>query len=153
MATPVPAAFDRTKVREALLFAMRMGMPNAVNERVTFKWNNAKTFSSEDPAGRPYSWAATPDTEVTTGDVQIECAVEFQSRPAGSRDTPFGQFDTSRGIITMMGEEYDLIKTADYCTINQSDYDISFPGPVIGLFDLDVVQLYLEARDLGKRRD
>lgn len=142
--------FPRQKVRDGLLFAMQMGAPNNVNERVTFKWVTAREFSSQDPAGRPYAWNATPVSEESHADVQVDCAVEFESRPAGSRDTPFGQFDTSRAIVTMMGEEYELIKDSDYVVIRGSDYDWSFPGPTLGLFDIDVIQIYCEARDLGK---
>lgn len=126
---------------------MVMATSNEPLERVTFRWETEETFGSADPAGRPYSWDATPLTSVSHPDVQIDCVVEFSARPAGSRDTALGQFDTARAVITILDEDIDSVRGADAVIINGNVYDIQLEGPAIGMFDAGVYQLFCEARD------
>lgn len=139
--------FSAARFREAIHFAMQMGAPQTVSERVTFRWSTDRTFSTADPAGRPYSWDDSPTTTTTHPDVQIDCVVEFAARPAGSRDTPIGQFDTSRATITVLDDDIAAISGADTAIINGDDYEIQFMGPAQGLFEVTIYQIYAEARD------
>lgn len=128
-------------------FVMQMATPTQVNERVTFKWNVEKTYAHADPAGRPYAWNQTPSVVTAHDDVQVDCVIEFSARPAGSRDTPFGQFDTSRAVISLLDDDFPTIQGANTAVINGNTYDIQFVGPAITLFDMDMYQLFCEARD------
>lgn len=139
--------FNSDRFKEAIHFAMQMAAPTQSAEGVIFRWETAKTFTQADPAGRPYSWAQAPASTTAHADVQIDCVVEFAARPAGSRDTPLGQFDTSRAIITVLDDDFPSIQGADLAIINGNTYEIQFVAPAIGLFDVTLYQLHLEARD------
>lgn len=139
--------FPAQRFRDAIRFAMHMGLPNAVQERITFRWTTQKTFSTHDPAGRPYNWGSTPATTTSHADVLIDCAVEFTARPAGTRDTALGEFDTSRAVVTILDEDIDSVSGADTAIIGGNEYEILFTAPPMGLFEVTVYQLYLQARD------
>lgn len=139
--------FDPARFRDAIHFVMQMAAPEDTSERVTFRWETEKTFTQADPAGRPYLWSSTPATSTPHADVQIDCVVEFSARPAGSRDTPFGQFDTSRAVISVLDDDFSTIQGADLAIINGNTYEIQFVGPAIGLFEVTLYQLFCEARD------
>lgn len=139
--------FNATQFREAIRFAMRMGLPQSTSERVTFRWKTEKTYSRHDAGGSPFDWTDTPTATSTQPDVQVAAAVEFSARPAGSRDTPIGQFDTARAVITVLDEEYAQVSSANQVVLNDSVYDIQMWGPPIGLFEVTVYQCFCEALD------
>lgn len=141
------AGFNAAAFRDAIRFAMNMGLPNATEERATFKWNTVRTYTTADPAGSPYDYTATPATSVAHADVAIPVAVEFSARPAGSRDTSVGQFDSSRAVITVLDEDYALIVGADQVLLGGNTYEIQFVGPPVALFDVTIYQIYCDARD------
>lgn len=139
--------FSAAAFRTAIIDAMTMGLPDAEQERATFRWHKQQTFNTVDPAGQPYDLTASPATDTTPEDVQIPCAVEFSARPAGSLETTLGEFDTSRAIITVLDEHIASIEGADEVLLGGNTYDIQFMGPPIGLFEVTVYQLFAIARD------
>lgn len=126
---------------------MTMGGPVAVNERATFRWRTERDYAIDDPAQNPYDWSATPTTTVSLEDVQVPVAVEFSARPAASTETTVGQFDHSRAIITILDEDYDLVRGADQVLLGGNTYVIQFVGPPVGLFEVTVYTLYADAVD------
>lgn len=139
--------FNAKEFRDAIGFAMQMGLPEDPNERITFRWTPNKVYDDGDAGGNPWSWDSAPVSSDERPDVQVLAAVEFAARPAGSVDTPLGQFDTSRVTVTLLDEQFELIRGADLMVIDQNIYEVAFVGPPIGLFDVTVYQLYGEARD------
>lgn len=139
--------FNPDRFRDAIKFAMQMGKPEAAQERVIFRWTPQHSYSVADPAGRPYDWTSTATASVTHDDVEIDCAVEFSARPAGTRDTPLGQFDTSRAVLTLLDVDRELVEGADLVVIDGNIYEIGFWGPPMGLFEVTVYQAFCEARD------
>lgn len=139
--------FDPDRFRDAIKFAMRMGAPEDETKRVTFRWNKVASYNNADPAGRPYAWDSTPVAEFDHPDVLIDCAVDFSARPAGTRDTPIGQFDTSTIAITVLDSDIETISGADLVVIDGDTYEIKFIGPPTGLFDVTIFTIYAEARD------
>lgn len=149
-------AFDADVFRQAILDTMEMGMPTTLTERVTFHWNRERTFAQEDRAHHPYDvHGATPVTDEPQDEdnpddtKQIVYALEFAARPAGSSEVQFGQFDTSRAILTVLDSEWAMIADPkpDYATIDGAHYDIDFSAPPVALFEATVYTLYLTARD------
>lgn len=141
------AAFNSTLFRSAIKSAMNMGLPEDTAQRATFRWTPVRAFGVEDPGSKPYNWSSTPTSEVLHADVQIDCAVEFSSRPAGSRDTVVGQFDTSRAILTILDEDFPSIEGATHVLLGGNTYEIQFVAPPMGLFDVTVYQIYADALD------
>lgn len=144
---PAFAGFDAAAFRLAIRSTMTMAAPNATADRATFRWSPVKTFGTEDPGHNPYSWTATPSSTTTHADVQVPVAVEFSAPRLASKETPLGEFDTARAIITVLDVDYDLIVGADLILLGQNTYEIQFVAPPIGLFDVTVYQIYADARD------
>lgn len=143
--------FDATAFRDAIRFAMTMGLPDTTSERATFKWNVDRTYVVPDSGGQPFNWGETPSTESAYVDVRIPVAVEFLSKGGDTQDTRIGQFDVSRVIITVLDEDFtDLTQDgvfADKVQLDDGIYDIQFVGPPIGLFEVTVYQIYAQAVD------
>lgn len=141
------AAFDAAVFRQSIRSTMTMGLPTADADKPTFTWSTQNQYAVESPADNPYDWTATPTSTVTHAEVRVPCAIEFSARPAGSRETALGEFDTSRVIITVLDEDYTLIEGADGVRMGGNDYIIEFVAPPMGLFEVTVYQLYCQARD------
>lgn len=151
MATPTDASFgagfDAAAFRAAIEQTMIMGLPVDAAERATFRWKPERTFSTADPAGRPYSWTDTPATEDEPADVQIPVAVEFEARPAGSADTVIGQFDAARAVITVLDAHYPQVAGANFVILGGDTYQIDLWAPPVGLFDATIHTVYATAID------
>ena len=78
----------------------------------------------------------------------MDYALEFAARStAGAEETVLGTFNTSRAVVTLMDEDYEQIKDADYVTIAGATYEIDFVGPPLGMFAVTVYQIHLRAAD------
>lgn len=151
MATPLDASFgagfNADKFRAAIRSTMMMGLPNSVSERATFRWLPVREYPIQDRAANPYDWTDTPSVETLRADVLVPVAVEFAARPSGSQDTVIGQFDSSRAIVTILDVDYALVEGADQVILGGNTYIVQFVAPPVGLFDVTVYTIYLEAVD------
>lgn len=145
--------FDAGAFRDAIRFAMTMGLPQSTQERATFQWDTQRTFQRPDSGGSPYDWTATATTTITYPDVQIPVAVES---PGGAQagtmdDTPVGQFDIQRVIITILDQDFEEIVVggvmANRVLLGETPYEIDFVAPPLGLFEVTVYQLHAKAVD------
>lgn len=142
------ANFDATAFRDAIHQAMIMGSPNVTGNKATFRWSAVRTYSKADAGGKPYDFGATPVTETLHADVVLDkVAVEFSARPAGSRDSAIGEFDTSRAVLTLLDDEQALVAGANEVLLGGNTYEVQFVGPPVALFEVDVYSWFLEARD------
>lgn len=146
--------FDAANFRTQIKLAMGMGMPDNPAERLTWHWNPVDTYTTADPANEPYDWTEVPTTEVPgsaanpTGSAQVDYAVQFiPGRSAMGDQTPLGEFDPTRIVVTLLDVDYQIIKDADYATMANTTYDIDFSAPPEGLFEVTVYTIYLRARD------
>lgn len=140
-------AFNAANFRNTIRSTMEMGLPTATADRPTFQWKTERDYAIDDPAQNPYDWTATPTSTVTHADVQVACAVEFSARPAGSVDTPLGQFDTSRVVLTLLDEDYELIEGANRVVIGGNPYEVDFIAPPTALFEVTIYTIYATAVD------
>jgi hypothetical protein len=145
------AAFNPDEFRAAIRQAMVMGQPTNPAEQTTFVWLEEDTFAAEGPGPEtdPYDWTATPTTTVSTRKVvQVNCAVEFQrSEVAGEPAGSMGGFSSSYATLTLLDEDWALVKGADEVLIGGNTYLIEAPGATpMGLFDVGVYQLRVTAR-------
>lgn len=141
------AGFNPAEFRDAIKFAMHMGLPEDTQERATFIWTPQKTYSRTDAAGRPLRWTDTPVTNVTHEDVQVDVAVEFQRYSSGEGQTSLGDFHTTSVTLTVLDEDFALIEGADKVLLGGNTYTIEYVAPPVGLFDVTVYQIYLRAED------
>lgn len=157
--SPFTDRFNEGKFRFAVRGAMQMGMPENDDDKLKWWWRRSRTYTAPDPAGNPYDWTSTPSSDQPgnpdiadpdpTKDqhLTVDYALEFSSRPAGSIQTILGEIDNSRAVVTLFDEDWEKVKTADYCTIDNSTYNIQFAGPAQGLFGVTMHTVYLEAVD------
>lgn len=151
------ADFDQTEFEDAIRETMQMGMPQEVSERLTWWWKRDTTSSPDDSAGYPLVWSDDPVTDdpgnpdlPDDGDPQslvVDYAMEFSSRPAGSKTTVLGEIDNSRAEVTLFKEDWERVQTADYATFGDARYRLQFAAPHQGLFGSTIVTVYLEAVD------
>ena len=153
---PRQSGFSAAAFRDAIGFAMQMGLPGTESERVTFQWDEVNTYASPDERGEPYSWTDSPTDTTAPADIPasltVPCAVEFSSRRSSSGDTIIGSFDAASVTLTLLDTQYALITDVDLDLPNKvivdgNTYDIEFWGPPLGLFDVTVYQAYAQARD------
>lgn len=144
---PRAAGFNSAEVRDALKFAMKMGLPDAVEERITFMWRKQRDYQSKDPAGRPYNWRSQPTSDDTPDPVQIDAAIQFSDRMTNSSGTALGQFDAARIQVTVLDVDYELVRGANIIMANGATYTIDFVAPPEGLFDMTVYTIYASSVD------
>lgn len=147
MSDPRASVFNAAKFRDAIKFAMHLGLPDDTSERATFMWTPQKTYGATDAAGRPYNWTATPTSVVTHDDVQIDVAIEFHRYSAGEGNTSVGEFHTTSVTLTVLDEDYALVQGADKVLLGGNTYTVEYVAPPIGMFDVTVYQVYLKAED------
>lgn len=148
------AGFDEAGFREAIKQTMKMGMPEDPAQRLIWKWRRDRTYNPQDRIRKPYTWTQPPITDQPgnpdepDGELSVDYAMEFSARGSqGDAETALGRFNTSRATVTLMDQDYELIKDADYCILGGAEYEIDFVGPPMGLFAVTVFQVYIKARD------
>lgn len=145
---PRAASFDAAKFRDAITFVMTMGLPDTTNERATFQWRPEKDFAIADPTENPYSWDASPITSETHADVQIPVAVEFSGNVSGVTDTNMvGNFENPYAVLTILDTYHGEVEGANTVLLGGNTYVIRYTEPPIGLFDVTVYRLHLQAID------
>lgn len=146
---PRAAGFVASEVRDALRFAMNMGLPETPSERVTFRWSSDKQYNVADNAGNPYDFTATPAVNNSRPDVQIDAAVEFMAATAmvSETGTVFGGFQTPSAVITVLDEDYPSVEGADKVLLGGDTFNVVYVAPPIGLFDMTIYQIHARARD------
>ena len=155
------ADFDQVEFETGIRETMKMGMPEADAEKLTWWFKRDQEYSPADTAGNPFDWTDDPiSDEPGNPDIPdpdpnhdqsliVDYAIEFSSRPAGSTTTVLGEVDNSRAVVTLFRVDFEKIKTADYAKIDAATYKIQFKAPPLGLFTSTVVQVYLEAVDVA----
>lgn len=144
---PRAAGFNAAEFRDAIKFAMHMGLPNATSERATFRWETERTWTIADSGGEPFNIHSDPASEVDHEDVLIDVAVEFANVRGADSGLSVGEFTAGRALITVLDEDLPSIEGADVVLLGQNTYDIKFIRPPLGLFDVTIYQLDCEARD------
>jgi hypothetical protein len=149
-------SFNPTTFRNAIEFAMSMGLPTDAAERVTFVWKDVNTYAQEDSRNAPYDFSVAPDTTVGAADIpaslSVPCAVEFRGSKTTSGSTNIGEFNAATIELTLLDTSYDQIIDAtlglpDIVMVDGSTYDIDYWSPPVALFVVDVYQVTATARD------
>lgn len=140
--------FPSADVRNALLFAMQMGAPNKVTERVRFvkKAPGRRYFLDDveqfqppagtlrlDRDGKPLNPNVTVEQ---TPDDEIPLDVAIEITQATAEELPVGSFRPVKAEITMMQEEYDQMAGSRELLYNNDRYGYGYETEAIGLFDM-----------------
>lgn len=146
------ASFDATAFREAIEFAMVMGLPREDDERATFLFPATVEYEKDgeiipkprtDQNGNPLD----PSIKVVRTrptQVQIPVAVEFS--PTGSDERPVGAFRDTRARITVLDKHWPQVKDAIEVVLGGDTYVISYTHPPVGLFEVTIYTMECVAR-------
>lgn len=138
------SSIDTAAIRTLLRQTMLIGAPPNPADGVTFRWSTQQTAAGPtDPTGVPYDFTSTPASVVTQPDVQVPCSVRYTAGQYA--ETPLGDFDTTRPVLTLMDVDYLAVQGADKVLIGGQVYSIAYVAPPEGLYDLTVWTIYLEA--------
>lgn len=150
------SGFNAAKFRSGIKFAMQMGLPGTVSERVTFFWDTDKDYASADTRADPYDWTVAPASSVSAADIPasltLPVSVEFIDARTTSGDTTVGAFDSPRIKLTVLDDEFAILTDSNLglpngVTVDGSTYLIEYWAPPVGLFDVSVYTAYAAARD------
>ena len=147
LSDPRANAFNADAFRDGILFALNMATPQDEDQRVTFRWADRKEYDVKDRTGKPYVWTQEPESVVTKDDVQVPCAVQFVSRTTLAGQNAVADMDTSRAELTMLDEQYQLVKDADIVLIGTNEYKPDFVAPPSGLFGETIWTMFVSAVD------
>lgn len=154
------SGFSAAAFREAIEFAMVMGLPQSEDERATFHfkpdttayYRNGErlypdgTDSNEprtDKNGNPLDSTIRVKQEAPEP-VRVPVAVEFN--PTNTDERPVGAFRNTRVRITALDEHWPDIKDAIEVELGGDMYVISYHHPPVGLFEVTVYTMECVAR-------
>lgn len=139
------ASFDATQFRDAIKFAMNMGLPDDPNERATFYFRPTMRYVDQagneainprlDQNGKPLDPSIRIVREHPTP-VQVPVAVEFNTANVDER--PVGAFKPTRVSITVLDEHWPRVEQAIEVELGGDRYVISYERPPVGLFEVTI---------------
>lgn len=148
--------FNATKFRNGIKFAMEMAFPEDSNQQITWSWIPQRVFRKADSGGMPFDWSPTSlVSETDVSDFVVDCAVKFASATSTSRvgGTALGVFDPATAQVTMLDLDYDRLvahgggKFPDQAFIDGTRYEVQLIAPPVGLFEVTIYDIYLQAVD------
>lgn len=127
-----------------------MALPNTVDLQPTFRWIVKQSYSTADPAGRPYSWTEVAGaTPTLIDDIQVPCAVQFGG--GSDQGTLAGFEEEMDARITLLDTQQKALiarggRMPDQVILAGRTYNITLMTQE-ALFSVDVYTLYLTAVD------
>lgn len=141
--------FDPEEFYADIRAAMLMGTPNAVEERVTFHFQDVIDHNAPvDDTNNPYDWEdpdppAEGTEDSTPPGLQVTCIVDWEQTTA-EEETRIGDFKRERGVIVILGPEWDQVQDFTHVVIDGDRYN---RGTKVthGLYGADVHLVNIEA--------
>ncbi len=149
-------AFSATRFKSGIRFAMAMGTPGDVAERVSFQWTSDNTYAVPDAKGDPYDWTDSPTVSVTAVDIplslSVRAAVEFFDAKSSSGSTGMGDFDVGTLKITILDDDWTLVQDVnlgrpDTVIVDGDIYTVDYISPPAGLFTVTIYTVFCSALD------
>lgn len=141
---PASKTFPAARFRDAIRGVWEMGA-TPDEQPVTFCWNPVTTYDGPvDSHGIAYDPHARPTVKAVKP-VVIPCGVEYVQ--VGGDATDFGEIVPSRIKITMFDQEYQVIKSSDYVSLENEKYIYHHDEPPFGLFQVGLHILVYEAEN------
>lgn len=143
-----PAAEFRREIRNV----MTMAMPSSTSARPTFTWDVRKTYAPQGSStGTPMDLTTAPATSTALPDVQALCVVELLDAAGDPIETPVGDFEPDQARLTFLDVDWALVvvdgRAFDAVLIDGTPYRWVKRLPTQGLFDVDIIQVLVSARD------
>lgn len=143
-------AFNATAFEEGIRFAMKMGAPVKMENRVTFVFPRATSYppgTRLDREGRPLDPTVRRIEAVDRPDIQVDCAVEFGDASGVTKETAVGRFAPTRVTLTLFEVDYERVKDAKEVRVGGDTYVVAYHPPPLALFNVGFQQMICHARD------
>lgn len=128
--------FNANDFRKNIRFVMNMGAPYNNIDQVSFHFKTVKTYNKPvDESGVPWDPAAT-FTSHTPDPIKVNCGVKFQESPVIM--TAFGDAVPRKVSLTLLDQDYALVKDAEYILLGQVKYIIEDIDAPAALFNVGV---------------
>lgn len=142
----ISADFDGVQFRNAIRFAMQMGVPPDPDKQAVFVfkptgrtyWKNDVQLVSAprlDRDGKPLD----PTVEVRRVEADtktVDCAVEIVR--ADAEELPVGTFRQTKAVVTVLDEQYEEIRGCIEMVFNGDRYKFGYEPEGLGLFDVGI---------------
>lgn len=139
------SSFSATKFRTGIRFAMDMGTPPDAADQIVFYFNPTRaTSATRDGEGIPFDPSAVI-TETPRPPARRPCAVEYLD--ASDEPTPFGSVLPAKVRVTLLDEDHQAVKGADYIVVSGDRYLRHHVPPAFGLFDAGIYQMVFLAEN------
>lgn len=126
--------FSAAEFRAGIRFAMEMAAPPVAADQATFIFASQLVYTGPtDDQDVPFDPDSTV-TRTTPPPVKVACSIEYLDREGVP--IVFGEVTPSRIKITLLDQEYALVKTAIAVVIGGEKYVYKFTEPPSGLFDV-----------------
>lgn len=151
----ITASFDNDAFRNAVRFAMQMGInPDPDRRPIFIRKATGRTYKKDgvvlgppprmDRDGKPLD----PDIEVIKApDVQVsvDCAIEVER--ADAEELPVGNFRPTKVVVTLLDNQYTLVKDCRELLYNGDRYLFGYEPESTGLFEVGVYTMIFYALD------
>jgi hypothetical protein len=151
----IAADFDNEGFRNAIHFAMQMGLnPDPDKRPIFIRKGTGRTYFLDgvelttpprmDRDGKPLD----PEIEVVKeADTQItaDCAIEVER--ADAEELPVGNFRPTKVIATLLDQDYELVKDCRELIYNGDRYMFGYEPESNGLFNVGVYTMVFYAKD------
>lgn len=144
------ASFDKAAFTKAIHFVMDMAAPPLLEEQAVFIKASVLVYNVNglpayaDQEGVPFDPNSTV-TRAQPAPVRVHCAVEYQD--SNGVPTDFGLVTPSRAVITVLDQEYALIKDSVAVILKGERFNYRHTEFPTGLFDIGIYSLHWVAQD------
>jgi len=137
--------FDADEFRRNIHAVMTLGAPPKAEEQATFYFAKTLVYNTPtDDDGIPFDPNATV-TETQPAPVKVPCAIEYFDRE--ENPVPFGAVTASKIIVTLLDEDYDVVKTCVAVVVGGDRYFRKRTVPPVGLYSVGVYQIVCVAEN------
>lgn len=158
----ITADFDNEGFRQAIKFAMQMGVnPDASRTTIFIKKGTGQTYWKNgvqllttprlDRDGRPFDpevevrRSADTQIRVGTGEGEVDVAIEVER--ADAEELPVGNFRPTKVVVTALDVDYAVIKDCRELLYNGDRYMFGYEPESTGLFEVGVYTMIFYALD------
>jgi hypothetical protein len=139
------AGFNPGEFRSAIRFVYDMAAPVIVEEQATFYGPSTLVYTgSVDDDEVPFDPSTTVVRMSATG-IKVPCGVEYQD--SEGQPVVFGTVTPSKLALTLLDEDYQLVRDATYVVIGGERYLYARTQPPSGLFDVGLYVMRFRAEN------
>lgn len=129
---------------------MMMGLPQDPALRPIFHFDGGREYLQADSAGNPWDWTAAPtDPEppdpVVAGDADDEVLLAIEPREGETDETTAGTFEADEYIFYFLDDQWPKVEAFTWCLLGGRRFKRTRTLNPIGLFDVTVHQVRVEA--------